>query len=61
MTSNYKTILLAAVVAVSATACGKKEEAAAPAQPAAPAVVLTAPTTNDMEAWKAYMKQELTP
>jgi hypothetical protein len=63
MTKSYTTILLAAAFAIAATACGKKDEqAAAPAaEPAAPAVVLTAPTTNDLEAWKAYMKQELTP
>ncbi len=60
MTTTYRSILLAAVFALAATAC-KKEEAAAPAQTAAPAVVLSAPAGNDLEAWKAYMRQELTP
>ena len=54
-------ILLILALAAGTAACGKKEQAAAPAAPAAPVVVLTAPTTNDTEAWKAYLKQELTP
>jgi len=54
-------ILLALAFAATGVACGKKEAPAAPAPVAAPVVLLTAPTGNDTEAWKAYLKQELTP
>ena len=56
-------ILLCIALAAGIAACGKKQEEqpAAAAAPAAPTVVLTAPTGNDTEAWKAYLKQELTP
>jgi hypothetical protein len=40
-------------------ACSKPAEPAAPTTAAAPTVVLTMPTTNDNEAWKAYFRQEL--
>ncbi len=49
---------LVLVALLSVAACSKKEEAA---KPAAPVVVLTAPTNNDSESWKAYFRQELGP
>ena len=54
-------ILLALAFAATGVACGKKEPPATPAPVAAPVVLLTAPTGNETEAWKAYLKQELTP
>ena len=55
-------ILLCIALAAGSAACGKKQaEPAVAAAPAAPTVVLNAPTGNDTEAWKAYLKQELTP
>ena len=55
-------ILLCIALAAGSTACGKKQaEPAGAAAPAPPTVVLNAPTGNDAEAWKAYLKQELTP
>jgi hypothetical protein len=51
-------ILLPLCLALLALVACKKEEEAKPAAPAAaPAVVLTAPTDDDRDAWKAYLSQ----
>ena len=50
--------LLAALLAVFAlAACNKQEEAKPAAAPVAAPVVLTVPTNDDRDAWKAYLSQ----
>ena len=49
--------LLAALLALFALAACKKQEEAKPAAPVAAPVVLTVPTNDDRDAWKAYLSQ----
>ncbi len=58
-----KKIVMLALVAMLVAACGKKEEPAAPAKPAAStpaapaAAPLTVPASADSNAWKQYLVQ----
>lgn len=51
----------AAVLLLGLAACQKTEQDAQPAASAVPAVRVNAPTDNNPEGWKAYLKQELAP
>jgi hypothetical protein len=61
MNVTFRKVSFCLVLSLSLLACQKPSSDATEQKQAAPVVVLTAPTDGDPEAWKAYLRQEITP